>query len=131
MSGITYIVGEVAEQTTQVIRIFVTDRTGALVPSMAYDSITVTLREEQTGEIINNRNGQNALNANGFTLPEDGVIEWKLSTDDTAIVGPTRVGQAERHKLTMTLVWDNGDETTQIEVVTLVYNLRSVPQETE
>lgn len=117
----------VAEQTTHVVTIEMLDAQGDPVEASSIDSIEVTLTAEPSCVVINHRQKQNALNANGFTVT-DGEIVWQVSVEDTTIVGSTRPGQTELHKLTMTIVWDNGDQTAQVEILLPVINLRHVPQ---
>ena len=48
------------------------------MPGSTLDSLTLTLRDLRTGEIINSRDAQDVKNANGVTVDEDGRLTWTL-----------------------------------------------------
>jgi hypothetical protein len=55
-------------------------------------TLTITLYDEKTNEIINSRNEQNALNANGVTVADGAagtVLTWQAEAADMPIVDDT------------------------------------------
>lgn len=74
------------------------------------DSLVLTLRDELTHGIINERDGQDVLNVNGGTLDVDGNFTLRLDPDDMGIVhtGLPR----EWHEAELTWVWTDGVEHT-------------------
>jgi hypothetical protein len=68
--------------------------TGEFVATLNTDSQPITAAEltvfdELTGAIVNNRNAQNVLNANGVTIAGT-TLTWKLSKNDTISVRSPR-----------------------------------------
>ena len=73
-------------------------------------TITATLRNAEDGAIINGRDGQSVLNANGGTLSEvngEGVLNLYLDEDDNANIGGLISGE-ETHWLDIEWGWDDG-----------------------
>ena len=73
-------------------------------------SLTLTLRNAEDDSIINSRNAQSILNANGGTVVDvDGVatLTLILDEDDNANVGGVLSG-VETHWLDLAWTWDDG-----------------------
>jgi hypothetical protein len=73
-------------------------------------SLTLTLRNAEDDSIINSRNAQSILNANGGTVVDvSGVatLTLILDEDDNANVGGVLSG-VETHWLDLTWTWDDG-----------------------
>ena len=66
-------------------------------------SLTLTLYDETTGDIINNRQNQNILDANGGTVAANGDLTLNLNGSDNVIVANT--GQTENHIALTRWVW--------------------------
>jgi hypothetical protein len=63
------------------------DRNGTVVGASALTSLTLTYYcLDAALTIINSRNAQNVLNANGVTLDSSGNLEWAKTTLDTIMV---------------------------------------------
>ena len=61
-------------------------------------ALTLTHKNVSDGSIINNRNGQNALNLNNVTVDEDGWVEWAMQSADNPIVSTVlKAGEYEDH----------------------------------
>ena len=107
------------------------DATNTLVPLPAaeIDSIEMTLINELGGAIINSRQKQDVLNTNDCEMhATSGLFTWDVQVEDTEIVGDTPVGSREKHLATITVTWDTTKQM-HFEILLLVKNLRSVPQE--
>jgi hypothetical protein len=111
---------EQTERSSGVYTATLLDEDGAAVTAL--DTLVVWLRDVASGTIINSRNGQSLLNANGGTFSA-GVLTWEMSPADHAIVG-TRTH--ERHEAEFSAVWDSGAKRKTWKVQWLVTNLRSV-----
>jgi hypothetical protein len=72
-----------------------TDEAGAAVPAAQLTTLTLTLYDKVTGSIINGRNAQNVLNANGVTVSAAGALAWTMDPLDNPIV--TAGSSKERH----------------------------------
>src|SRR5688572_10905942 len=90
----------ILEQTTGVYRATITDEGGAMLPASTLSTLELTLYvKTSAGEtIINSRNAQNVLNANGVaaydTLQTDTLsdgttvtynLKWIISANDTTL----------------------------------------------
>ena len=72
------------------------DASGMVIPKAGVTGITLTLRDSGSGSIVNSRNGQNALDANGCTLDAtSGAFAWTIAAADTSLVDAT--ADAEEH----------------------------------
>jgi hypothetical protein len=76
----------VNEQTTARYTAKLLDEIGAAVPSSALTSLTLLLYDKATGQILNSRNTQNVLNANGVSIDGSGNLTWVMDPADNAIV---------------------------------------------
>ena len=73
-------------------------------------TITATLRNAEDDSIINGRDDQSVLNANGGTLADvggQGVLTLYLNENDNANIGGLITGK-ETHWLDLTWTWDDG-----------------------
>lgn len=100
------------EGTTGSYSCTLTDTAGAAISSASVSAITATLRDVETGAIVNNRDAQNVLNANGGTLAVGGVFTLILSAADTAQSSTGRTLQARR--LTLAVTYDDGTLTHEV-----------------
>lgn len=94
------------------------------------DSIEMTLIEVRSGDIINSRQKQDVLNANDCTMhATSGLFTWNVQVEDTTISNSgTQIGKQEQHLATITVTWDTTKQM-HFEILLLVKNLRSVPQQ--
>ena len=100
------------------------DSDGNAIGSASLSSATLTLYEEDSGKIVNNRDGQNVLNANNVTISSAGVVTWSGQANDTKIIGNTPVGEVEKHIALFKFV--SGSEQLHWEVEIPVRNLGRV-----
>lgn len=75
----------IAEKTTQRITFQAVDEEGTALADTDLATLTVTLFDETTKQIINTRTATNILGANGGTF-SNGVFAWLMSPLDNAIV---------------------------------------------
>lgn len=107
----------------------ITDRDGDVVTPDVLTDATLSLFDQQTKVIINERDTQDVLGAgspyvsNGVTLfatlqaDDDGTTynyEWLLDAEDNAIVTPRR--QVERHLAEFLFTWADGQLRAVFEI---------------
>lgn len=95
----------VPEQTTQKYTGTLKDENGAAIPGSALTTLTLTLYEASTHQIINSRNAQNVLNLNGVTVDSNGVLTWIMAPADNAHLGQA---QRELHVALFEWTYDSG-----------------------
>lgn len=76
----------VLEKTTQQYTASFLDETGVAIPATTLNSLSLTLYDRTTGAIINNRNQQNALNANNVIVSSSGGLTWTMQPADNPIL---------------------------------------------
>lgn len=94
--------------TTALYTARLVDEVGDPIPGALLETLTLTVTAilgSNNTPIVNGRNEQNVLNANGVTVSEVGALRWELVQEDTAFVGSSRV---ERHRVEF--AWSWGEE---------------------
>lgn len=107
--GVDATVATLTEGTTPEISATLVDLAGVAVPGSVLDSLVLTYYQEYTQAIINARNAQNVLQANGVTVGADGKLVWGLSLADTVIVNDAL--ETEPHIANFTFTYPDGAET--------------------
>jgi hypothetical protein len=75
------------------------DETNTPIPLADVTSLTLSLRNPRTGDMLNSRDGQDVLNTNGVTFDATtGETVWEVTPDDLTIVDDT-LDIEERHGL--------------------------------
>jgi len=97
------------EKTTPEIVAVLTDLLGDPIPGNTLDSLTLTYYQEYTQAIINGRDAQNALQANGVTVDANGKLVWKMSVLDTAILNGAL--ETEPHIAHFVFAYPDGADT--------------------
>lgn len=78
------------------------DATGAVIPKTSVSAITLTLTDAGTGSVVNSRNSQNVLDANGCSLDAtNGAFAWSILSADTTLVDANQ--DAEEHTADFTV----------------------------
>jgi hypothetical protein len=78
------------------------------IPKAGYRSFTITLHDEVSNVIINGRNDQDILDANGGTVNDDGSFIIRLGPDDAIIVSGTDLaGDLETHIVRIKWTWND------------------------
>lgn len=98
----------IPEKSSRTITTTLTDRNGDAIAPAQVSSLTLTLYLAN-GTIINSRDAQDILNANGGSLTDAGVLEIDLGPNDNAIVG-TNVRGKEIHYGLIQVVTTAGDQ---------------------
>lgn len=81
-----------------------------IVPGSVLDSLTLTLKDITTGQVINSRNAQNVLNANNVTVDENGLLTWTLLPADLPFLRknpPPFDSDVEVHIAVFEWTWNN------------------------
>ena len=84
------------------------DNAGTAIAKASLLTLTATLYEESTADVINTRNAQSVLDANDGTVASNGTLTLRLGPSDAVIVGTVDVGDTERHVLRLTWTWNDG-----------------------
>lgn len=87
----------------------VTNGVGAPLPASSLDSLTLTLTDAATGAVVNARDAQNALNANGVTVGAAGELVWTMTPQDTALLAASPAPDATELRVAVfRWTWDAG-----------------------
>ena len=79
------------------------DGSGNPVGGNLLDSLTLTLKDKATGQVINGRDAQDVLNKAGVTLSNLGALVWDVTPLDNTIV---HVGaKVEEHEAEFVWEW--------------------------
>jgi len=120
------VIGTVRENSTALVSgMQLQDENGSPVGSSSLTSITLTLYDKYTGEMLNNRNEQNILNANGVTIDTDGFISWLMDPADNRIVNAE--GRPEDHVALFEWSWASGTKKGNAELILQVLAVENVP----
>lgn len=116
----------VYEGTTASYSATVTDENGDAVGSGSLTTLTLTLYDDRTGQIINGRNAQNVLNTNGVTVSAAGALVWTIAKDDNVILHGSDYSSYEDHYAIFHWTWDSGSKSGRHVVKLRVKNLKNV-----
>lgn len=119
-------IATVNERTTARYTVTFEDEAGDPIPAADLTTLALTLYDRATGAVINSREAQDALNANGVTVSSAGVLAWTLDPADNAVVGEVAVGNVEVHVALFEWTWDSGAKAGRHEVEIAVLNLGKV-----
>lgn len=119
---------EINEYSTGEYEAVLTDEQGELILLNQVTSITIHLIELATGNVVNGRDQQDALNDNDVTFGvSDGTLTWTIQKEDTEIVNEeTKVWEYESHLATITVLWQSGERAAHREILLKCFNLHSV-----
>ena len=87
------------------------DMNGDTILKASLSSAQLTLYDRTTLAVINSRNLQNVLDANGGTVDSSGEITMRLNATDNAILdvaGELEAGDIEEHIARFTWGWNDG-----------------------
>ena len=82
---------EVNEATSSRYTATIRNEAGAPVPAANLTSLTLTITDAGTGEVINGWSAKNILNTNGATVSVGGVLVWTGVPADHPILGSAPV----------------------------------------
>lgn len=112
------------EKTSALYTAQLIDETGTPVSGSVLFTFTLTLYDLQTGTIINGRNNQNVLNANGVTIDSNGNVAWSIAPADTIILSNEL--EIETHIALFQATWNAGAKRCNHEVAIPVQVLNLV-----
>ena len=87
------------------------DATGEVLAKAAISTLTVSLINEADGSIINSREDQDILDANGGTVSTPGVVTLKLQPADNVMVD-TSGSEKEVHVVAFEWTWTDGQSVS-------------------
>jgi len=103
------------------------DTDATALPLASISTLTLTLYDVLTGDIINSRTLQNVLNTNQVTVhATSGLLTWTALPADMAIVGTPQVGELEHHIALFKLLYSSTKKHKH-EVAIFVKQLTKVP----
>lgn len=87
---------------------YIKDASGAAIASADIDSMTMTLYDKSSGEVINDREDQSILDENDVTVhATSGLVTWELQPEDNIIVSTTlEERKAEEHIALVIVTYD-------------------------
>ena len=114
----------VAEGATCLLYGTLKDERGALLPGSELTTLTLTLYEKSTKEILNSREDSNILQTGGGTVDNGGYLELELYAADNEIIKPRAT--SEVHVALIEYSYQ-GTKTGKHEIEFTVANLVKVP----
>lgn len=108
------------ERTSPIYTGTLTDSVGDAVPLAAISTLTLTLFDQQTGQILNSRDSQDVKNANNVTVAAtSGLLTWQLQPADTAIIDGAKAVERHLALFTWTTATQTGRHVVNIDVTNL------------
>lgn len=86
------------------------DSSGAAIDANDLISLTLTLYDDATDGVINGRNAQDVLGANGGTIESDGTVTVRLDGSDNVIVGTVAEDGLENHVARLEYTYNDGQQ---------------------
>lgn len=117
----------ILEGTTAVYTCILQDSDGNPVPKYSLTSLTITLHDVATGNVLNNRSDQSILDVNNATMhATSGLLTWTMQPEDNQIINSQIEGGLEVHCAEITWVWGNPANTGKHQVLFYVKALDAV-----
>ena len=109
------VVAEVNEETTFSYTTILEDEDGNPIAASAIDSITCTIRESASGDIVNTRDAQDVKNTNNGTIhATSGLFTFAFQQGDTGIINTdVEYGQMEEHLVTFVVVYSTSRKASR------------------
>lgn len=114
----------IAEATTALLALQLTDETDAPLTLGEIAAVTLTLYEKRSRAILNGRDEQDIKNTNGGIVDGDGSLGVTLSLDDNRLTSQSHL--SEYHVALIEWTWEGGDKAGSKEVTFRVVNLAKV-----
>jgi hypothetical protein len=108
------------EKTTQKLTAVIKDETGAIIPGASLSTLTVTLYDTATNAIINSRNNQSILGANGGSVDSSGNLAWIMDPADNVILNDALA--QEIHVALLVWTYAAGAKRGEYEIALIVPN---------
>ena len=88
------------------------DASGSAIAKTNLATLKATVYDAATLAVINSRDDQNVLDANGGTVATDGTLTLRLQPlDNTIVDGTLEAGHTESHVVRLTWTWSDGVAT--------------------
>lgn len=84
------------EHTTGTLTTTIKDNAGVAIPAASLTTLKLTLYNEYTLTVINDRDHQNILNANNVTVDANGLLTWSIQELDRVIEDDTKTQELHR-----------------------------------
>lgn len=114
----------VAEKNAFPVTAAIVDEAGTLIPLAQIVTLVATLYDRESGSILNGRNAQSVLNANGGTVDSAGNLTLTLVPADNAVLDAARA--FELHVLLLEWTYASGAKANRLQKRIAVRNLRKV-----
>lgn len=115
---------ELQEGQSGVFTFILKDENGDPVEKAAVDTLTLHIYDRLTDEIINTRDEQDVLDANGVTMhATSGLVTWSIAPVDVPFLGGDTI-PAEVHIARFRATWDSGAKAFSYEIEMTVCNLK-------
>lgn len=125
MSVRTTLIDQVPEKSTAQITGVLKDEAANVIPAASLTTLTLTLYVLGfPAQIINGRDAQNVLNANGVAVDANGNLTWTMTPADNVIIDPTN--DVETHIALFQWTWSAGAKAGRSEIAIQVVNLDKV-----
>jgi hypothetical protein len=114
------------ENTGAIYTATLEDSSGTAIPLANLTTITLTLYDVASGDIINSRNDQNVLNQNNITIhATSGLLTWTMQAADNAILDDDL--DWEHHRALFEFVFSGTGSPGKHEGNFMIRNLSKVP----
>lgn len=100
----TFLTDPIPEKATAIYQAKLVDAFDVAIPATGLSSLALTLYtlDDPALQIVNSRDHQNVLNANGVTLDGQGKLVWTITVDDTIV----RDQQRSQERLLALFEWN-------------------------
>jgi hypothetical protein len=119
------------EGTTGLYTFELVDEAGDAIDSGFLDTLTLSLYDADSSQILNSRDSQNILNANNGTVTTDPgppvttTVTFAIQPDDTVILNENRL--LESRVLSFRWTWDSGQRVGRHVIQFGIENIEHVP----
>lgn len=121
----TTLIDQVPEKSTARITGVLKDEAGNVITAASLTTLTLTLYVLGfPSQIVNSRDAQNVLNANGVTVDASGNLVWTMTPADNAIIDVTN--DVETHIALFQWTWNAGAKAGRSEIAIPIVNLDKV-----
>lgn len=105
---------QVNQDSTAQYTAYITDENAAPIPVADLTSIKLTLKNADTGVVINARDQQDVKNLNGVAIDSDGMLVWTMEPEDNPLIDTTR--KKERHRALFEFVFGSKQGSHEFEI---------------
>lgn len=117
--------GTFNEGTSSVYTAQLKDELGAAIDGTALDSLTLSVMDSDTLTPINSRTNQDVKNTNGVTVTVAGVLTWRMTPADMALLSQTN--RRERRTAVFVAKWASSTKQVTHDFTWTVRNLALFP----